>query len=120
MENNPEWKDWDVCHLISTANGGAQAVENVFLWKRDLNEALGNQYDHVQAAIIAEIKDEQFVQRAIDLSASYGNRDYGKYAGEQNAATLCQQGRRALNRGLAPSGVLEWWQRRKGFGGRRY
>eukprot|EP00118_Oscarella_pearsei_P003340 m.13959 g.13959 ORF g.13959 m.13959 type:complete len:162 (+) comp25348_c0_seq1:183-668(+) len=105
-------RGWDVCHLISTGNGGAQAVENVFLWRKDYNKALGNGYDHVQAAVVAECEGEEFVQRAIDFSSNYGNIHYGKYIGERIGSKLISQGQRALSLGQAPPQIVTWWMQK--------
>eukprot|EP00118_Oscarella_pearsei_P000898 m.6091 g.6091 ORF g.6091 m.6091 type:complete len:156 (+) comp14926_c0_seq2:92-559(+) len=99
----------DICHIISTANGGAQAAENVFKWRHDFNEALSNKYDHVVAAIVAYYEDEDYVERAIVLSRKYGNTEHLGYRGN-NAKKLCERGYNALMNGEAPAIVCRFWE----------
>ena len=105
----------DMSHVIATANGGAQAAENVVGLPHKINLALSDKYDHVMAAIVADSHPdgpdagEEFVQEAISLSRKYGNVDSLPYKGS-NARTLCKRGRDALESGKAPHDVCQWWK----------
>ena len=99
-----------MCHIVATANGGAQAAENVFVWSHEFNEMLGDRNDDVIAAIVAKYKGVEYVKRAMDLSKEFGNVEHGKAHMRRSAETICRAGRVKLDKGKVPEAIHEWWE----------
>ena len=79
----PLRSDQDVCHIVASANGGADHSDNYFIASSGFNRATGSRND----ALIAFIAGREATERAVAASRATG------YTGPP-AEALCAQGRK--------------------------
>jgi len=57
--------DQDVCHIIASANGGADHPDNYVVLGREFNRCIGARYDHLMCYIAGKEKCQKAVEASM-------------------------------------------------------
>ena len=108
-KKHPRWANDDISHIIATSRGGAQCLENVFMFNFQFNRAIGA-IQAVGDPINCALVGLERAKRAVKASREHG--DYmgadGEYLHMMGMELLGHMGIKAKKDG----GIIEWTAKR--------